>query len=286
MVNNQTETTNVTVFDYMDYREFLREWYYEAKKRYGFSYRVFSRQAGFKSSNIFKLVIDGDRNLTEDSVKRFIKGLNLGRDERDYFRNLVFFNQAKTHSEKNTYYRSLIRSKRYQELQPLAQDRYEYYSTWYHPVVRELIIAKDFDGTYGWIAERLEPHVPIEAVKKSIALLVRLGFITKSEETGLWEQATPLISSGSESDSLVLLNYHQSMFELMKEQVPRVPQSGRDVSALTLGVAKERLPQLKKRIQEFRREILQLVSDDHEPDDVVVLGIQLLPVTKSVRQKV
>ncbi len=42
-----------------------------------FSYRVFSRLAGFKSSNIFKLVMDGDRNLTEESLKKFILGLSL-----------------------------------------------------------------------------------------------------------------------------------------------------------------------------------------------------------------
>jgi uncharacterized protein (TIGR02147 family) len=89
-----------------------------------------------------------------------------------------------------------------------------------------------------------------------------------------------LVTSGVESDQLVLLNYHRSLLDLMKEQVGRVPQADRDVSALTLGVMKDRLPQLKKRIQEFRREILQMVSEDHNPDDVVLLGIQLLPVTK------
>lgn len=33
------------------------------------SLRTFSKHAGFKSPNFFKLVMDGDRNLTEDSLE-------------------------------------------------------------------------------------------------------------------------------------------------------------------------------------------------------------------------
>ncbi len=274
---------NVSVFDYMDYRAFLRDWYESAKERYGFSYRVFSRQAGFKSSNIFKLVMDGERNLTEESLKKFIKGIKLERPEREHFRNLVFFNQAKTHAEKNAYYKKLIRSQRYSQLEPLAQDRYEYFSTWYHPVVRELIISKDFDGSIEWLAKRLQPEVSPAQVKKSVELLARLHFIERDAVTNKWKQATPLVTSGAEADSLVLLNYHQSLFDLLKGQLPEVEQKERDVSALTLGIIKERVPQIKKRIQEFRREILQLVADDDNPDDVVLLSIQMLPVTKHER---
>jgi uncharacterized protein (TIGR02147 family) len=270
----------INIFSYQDFRKFLREWYLSSKEKYGFSYRVFSRLAGFTSSNIFKLVMEGRRNLTEDSIKKFAKGLKLSRAEAEYFRTLVLFNQAEKHEEKNLYYQKLIRTQRVQELQPLIQDRYEYYSTWYHPVIRELVVAKDFDGTMEWIARRLEPEVSAAQARKSIELLERMHFIKKDPETHRWSQDAPLVTSGVESDQLVLLNYHRSLLELMKEQVGRVPQAERDVSALTLGVMKDRLPQLKKRIQEFRREILQMVSEDHNPDDVVLLGIQLLPVTK------
>lgn len=270
----------INIFSYQDFRKFLKDWYQSSKEKYGFSYRVFSRLAGFTSSNIFKLVMEGRRNLTEDSIKKFAKGLKLNRAEAEYFRTLVLFNQAEKHEDKNLYYQKLIRTQRVQELQPLIQDRYEYYSTWYHPVIRELVVAKDFDGTMEWIAKRLEPEVSAAQVRKSTELLERMHFIKKDPETHRWSQDSPLVTSGVESDQLVLLNYHRSLLDLMKEQVGRVPQAERDVSALTLGVMKDRLPQLKKRIQEFRREILQMVSEDHNPDDVVLLGIQLLPVTK------
>ena len=72
-----TKKNDITInlFRYDDYRKFLKDWYNNAKASRGsFSFRTFSKRAGFKSTNIFKLVMDGDRNLTEESLPNFIKG--------------------------------------------------------------------------------------------------------------------------------------------------------------------------------------------------------------------
>ncbi len=278
--------TEVSVFDYLDYRKFLREWLENAKVAYGFSYRVFSRQAGFRSPSIFKLVMDGDRNLTDDSLKKFIKGLNLSKPEREYFRNLVHFNQAKSHTEKNTFYRKLISSREYSKLKPIVKDQYEYFSTWYHPVVRELVISPDFDGKLEWIGKQINPQISTDKVKRSVELLERLGFIERTDNGNppIWQQSTPLVTSGPEAVTVPLFNYHRSVLELVRNQMTEVEGERRDVSALTLGVVRERLPQIKKKIQEFRSEILKLVSSDTEPEEVVLLSMQLLPVTRSDKQ--
>ncbi len=194
---------------------------------------------------------------------------------------MVLFNQSDTHAEKNVFYRKLIRSQRYSQLKPLAKDQYDYYSTWYHAVIRELIISPEFDGTFEWIAKRVDPEISKSQVTKSVEILERLGFIERvnGDQPAVWRQSTPLITTGPESAELALLNYHQSVLELIKTRLPLVRQEKRDVSALTLGVVRERLPQLKKKIQEFRTEVLKLVASDDEPEEVVLLSMQLLPVT-------
>ena len=65
-----------------------------------------------------------------------------------------------------------------------------------------------------------------------------------------------------------------------------VPGERRDISAMTLGVAKDRLPQIKRAIQQFRQEILKLVSEDHSPEEVVQVNIYMFPVTKAPGGKV
>src|SRR5262245_22843026 len=108
-LSSQEMTEDVPLFQYFDYRDFLRDRYRVLKARRRFSYRLFARRAGFRSSNIFKLVMEGRRNLTEKSSRMFAKGLRLNRSEGEYFRELVLFNQAATHEEKNERYRQLLR---------------------------------------------------------------------------------------------------------------------------------------------------------------------------------
>ncbi len=276
-----TKKNDITInlFRYDDYRKFLKDWYNNAKASRGsFSFRTFSKRAGFKSTNIFKLVMDGDRNLTEESLPNFIKGLKLNKQEQEFFRNLVLFNQAKNHVQKDYHYQRLLQSRKFNKLKPIDKRHYEYCSTWYHAVVRELIVSNKFDGTAQWIVDRIRPALTLMQIEKSIDLLERLGFINKTDD-GKWKQATPLLSTGSEVSSLILMNYHSNLLDLTKERLSNVLSTDRDISSMTLGVTKESLSVLKKRIQDFRKEIMKYVSTDTNPDNVVQLNIQMYPVT-------
>ena len=93
------------IFDYLDYRAFLRDMFkYRKQQAKHFSYRFFARKSGFKSPNFLKLVTDGDRNLSYESITKVAKGFSLKKQEQEYFEYLVLMNQAGTHDEKNRYY--------------------------------------------------------------------------------------------------------------------------------------------------------------------------------------
>lgn len=275
----------ISVFQYADYRAFLSDWFLEAKKNNPlFSHRAFARMAGFHSSNFLMLVMQGKRNLTVGSLQQMQAGLQLNKQEQEFFRNLVLFNQAGTHSERNLYYKKLLQSRRYQRLQPIERKKYEYYSTWYHPVVRELIVSRACDGTPEWVAAHINPSITLDQSKKSIKLLESLGFI---ERVGpdRWKQTNTILSTGPEIQSVVIHNYHKALLDLSKHMMDRISMRYRDVSAVTVGVKKERIAEIRKKIIDFRREILQLVSEDEEPEEVAQLNIQFFPVTRGIAQK-
>ena len=97
--------SKINLFTYLDYRKFLKDWYTQAKKeRSSFSFRVFSKRAGFESPNFFKLVMDGKRNLTAKSLPKFIVGLKLNKQEQEFFQSLVAYTQASTHEEKDEHW--------------------------------------------------------------------------------------------------------------------------------------------------------------------------------------
>lgn len=271
--------SSIKLFEYGDYRQYLKDWFRAAKaERRSYSFRSFSKKAGFRTSNFLLLVMQGKRNLTEDSLKKVVVGLDLNRQEQEFFRNLIFFNQAKTHPDKNLYYQRLLQSRKFSQLKAIEKRQYEYYSTWYHPVVRELVASKDYDGSPEWIAQRLSPQITPVQVAKSIELLEGLGFIRKNGN-GRWVQTDVVISTGPELNSVIVHNYHKALLDLAKSVMDQPSMKDRDVSALTLGVRRERVAEIRSRIRRFREELLSLASQDTEPEEVVQLNLQFFPVT-------
>lgn len=275
---------SANLYTYLDYRAYLRDWY-EAAKDSGkhFSFRAFSKRAGFQSPNFFKLVMDGSRNLTEESLSKFVVGLRLSKPEAEFFRNLVFFTQAKTHDEKNLFYKRLMQSKEFSHLKSLEKNQYEYYSTWYHPVIRELIASPDFDGTTEWLARKVYPTILPEQAEQSLRLLENLKLIKKVGGRR-WKQTSALVTTGPEVASLTLMNYHQTLLGLARDMLPLIPAAQRDISSITLGISKDKLADLKKKIQAFRQEVLKFVSLEEKPESVVLMNIQLFPVTQPVQK--
>ncbi|OGQ08544.1 MAG: hypothetical protein A3G32_00075 [Deltaproteobacteria bacterium RIFCSPLOWO2_12_FULL_40_28] len=273
-------TLEINLFEYRDYRKFLCDYYdYAKKNRRGFSFRLFSFKAGFASPNFLKRVMEGDRSLTPESIEKCIIALGLNKQEAEFFRYLVDYTQAGD-QEKNQFLSKMVRSRKVAEISPLEKDRYEYYSSWYHPVVRELVVSNYYDGTPASLSVLIRPSLTESQVEKSIELLVRLGFIKKRGKG--YCQSSSLVTTGAESLEASLMHYHQNLLKLSHDLLPQIKPAERDVSALTLGIAKGRLPIIKKKVQEFRMEILKLVADDLNPEEVVLLNIQLLPVTQKI----
>ena len=72
------DTDRIDVFDYLDYRAFLRDFYADMKRTgRGFAFRSFSRRARLVSPNHLKRVMDGDRNLTHEMAERFAVACGL-----------------------------------------------------------------------------------------------------------------------------------------------------------------------------------------------------------------
>lgn len=98
----------LTIDQYTDYRLYLKDLFNAYKEsKPGFSYRSFAKAANLSSPSFLKLVMDGKRNLTDESIDKFIIGLQIPSRDAEIFRTLVKFNQAKSNDEKIRNYRVL-----------------------------------------------------------------------------------------------------------------------------------------------------------------------------------
>jgi uncharacterized protein (TIGR02147 family) len=274
-----------TIFEYMDYREYLRNLFDKRKTDNPYySYRLFSQKAGFKSPNFLKLVVDGKRNLTKESVFRVAKAFGLNKSESDYLENLVFLNQSKTLDEKNLYLSRVMRHRVKCDPRLLESSEYEYYSQWYNPVICELVSAGVFSGDYRKIASAVVPAITAVEAEKSVELLLKLGLLEKKDD-GTFTRTSASFTTGPQVRSVAVANYHKAMMRLAAESIERIAASDRDISSVTVAVSHDTYRMIREKLQRIRRELLELAEADKNPERVVQLNLQLFPLSGNLQQE-
>jgi uncharacterized protein (TIGR02147 family) len=274
---------SVNIFEYLDYRAFLRAFYAQQKRKSAaFSHRAFSRRAGLRSSNYLSLIMKGERDLSSEMAPRFAKACGLGKGEADFFCDLVLYCQAKTTDEKTRHHERLARFRKFREAHQLDGEQTAYHQHWYIPALRELASLPGFDPDPKWIASMLEPPISPRQATEALETLCRLGLLVPGEQ-GKLRQAQPLVTTGPGPLGHQIFVYHRAMIDLAKRALDDLPREERDISCLTLCVSEATLPRLKQRIRDFRRELLQLAEVDAQAERVVQLNFQLFPLSRRAR---
>jgi uncharacterized protein (TIGR02147 family) len=269
-----------SIFDYSNYRTFLKDYYEERKSAEGYTYRDFSKETGMNSSSWLMHLIRGTKNLSDDTTLRISNSIKLRKHEAEYFELLVRFTQAVDSEAKNTFFRKMIELKKRLNIIRIGEEQYEYYTKWYHPVIRSLINKVEWNDNFSILAKYLLPQITPGEAKKSVALLIKLGFIGQ-DPAGKWIQKNEMISTGDEVMSLNIVNYHKQVTRLAENAFERTAIEWRDISSLTLGINKEDVKAVKARIQQFRREIMEMARASENADRVYQLNFQFFPVSKS-----
>ena len=273
------------IFEYTNYRDFLRDSYVFLKETTGyFSYRYFSKKAGFSSPNYLKLVIEGDRNISEDSVHRFSMAFKLKTKEADFFERLVAFTQASNNSEKAEYALKILQSKIYQQLHPLTKDRLEYYSRWYQIGVRELALCKNIKNDPAWVAQQFRPSLSEKQARDAIDSLIRLGMLKENKSKNLVACEQNVTTPNEVTSSLVAI-YHKEMMDKAKLSIDITDKKEREISSICVPVSEKTFEKMKNRIQDFKKELIALASEDQDPEQVYQLNLQLFPLTNKVGAK-
>jgi uncharacterized protein (TIGR02147 family) len=271
---------SLSIYDYTDYRRYLRDYYEEQKKRNPvFSYRFFARRAGYNSSGLYKDIVDGRTGITRSLILRFAMAMKLSSKQQEYFETMVYFNEAKTIEEKKLYFERLMK---YHSSKAFRVDaaRYEYYSKWYYIAVRELLSIGDFADDYASIARALDPPIRTEQAKKAITILLKLDLIRKNIN-GYYKAVDRILTTGPEIKSLTVANFQKVMMDQAKEAIDRHPLTHRDISTVTFSVSNDTYNDIKAELVACRKRILAMVEQDENEDRVCQLNMQLFPLTRN-----
>jgi uncharacterized protein (TIGR02147 family) len=267
------------ILRYTNYRKFLQDYYrFQKQADPHFSFRYFAKKAKFPSHGLFKYLMDGKRNLSKKTMIKLTLALGFGKEQANYFENLVFFNQAQALEEKQFYYNRLLKVPGESTFKKLEASQLQIFRKWYTIAIREMLNLQEFRKNPAWIAGRLLPRVEVREVEESLSLLLASGLINRTANG--YEPADPDITTDDEVKSFLVKGYHSQMLKMASWAQDEIAGRERDISSVCFAIKESELPNLKKQIQLMRKELHKFAAVKGEGERIVQVNLQLFPLTK------
>ena len=269
------------IIEYTDFRKFMRDFYEERKRCSAFSWREFSKIAGFSSPSYMKVVCDGNSKLSRIGVERTGAAMGLAGFEMDYFRAMVKFGQADVELKKVAAYEEMLSIAKVYKVRVLEGDLFEFYDTWRNPVLRELAPLMP-GATPGELAKMCYPEVSAQEVQESLAFLTKAGLLKKTE--GKLVQSETSVKGSNDATRLAMRGMHRMMSQLATPAL-ELPVEERNFSGVTMGLSRESYSKIENLLDEFRRKIIAVAAEEKNVEQVYRLNLQLFPLTKNVKER-
>ncbi|MBF0430787.1 MAG: TIGR02147 family protein [Fibrobacteria bacterium] len=270
----------VSIYDYYNYREFLRDLYKETKEQNSrFSCRYIAQKAGFSSTGFFTKIIQGKTNISFKTVLGLAKVFKLKKHETTYFELLVQYTQAKTHDEKKRHFERVLAIRR-SKVKDLDESQYALFNKWYYGAIRELLDFTLVKDDVEQLAKLLNPPITTAQAKDSLKILEQIGLIQKNPD-GYYERSELAVSTGKEWSSLAITNFQKMMLNLAELSFESVPKKYRDISTLTLSISSDTFKRVQERLSACRREILEMAKNDNFTEHVYQVNMQVFPLTNT-----
>ena len=270
------------IIEYSDFRQYMRDYYEERKRRSVFSWREFSKIAGFTSSSYMKVVCDGKSKLSRVGVERTGAAMGLVGFEMEYFRAMVEYGQAATEAKKKAAYEKMLGIAKVHKVRVMEGDLFEFYDSWQNPVVRELAPLMP-GATPGEMAKMCYPEVSAVEVQKSLNFLMKAGLLKKAGDNA-FELAETSIRGTPDATRLALRGMHREMSKLATPAI-NLPVEERHFSGVTMGLSRESFNKIENVLDECRRKIVAIAAEDKNIDQVYRLNLQLFPLTKKAKER-
>jgi uncharacterized protein (TIGR02147 family) len=266
------------IFEYIDYRRYLRDAYEERRKENPkFSYRFIAGKVGFSSPGFFANVLSGKKDISLKLVLKFAELFKLGRKEKEYFETLVLFNKATGASEKKEYLDRLLQL-RGGKVKKVEAHQWEYFEKWQHAVVRELIALKPFRGDFKALAAMVNPPITAAEARKSVELLERLELIRKGMD-GAYERTDAAISAGDAISKALLGAFQLQAMDLARHAMENLPSGTRNFSTLTMSVSGPTYLAMLEELRAFRRRLLEMAEASEQADRVYHMNFHVFPLS-------
>jgi uncharacterized protein (TIGR02147 family) len=292
-INTKVKTPKITsegqppvLSSYMDFRTYLEDFLaFKRSQKLGirkYSISDFAAAADLKSPQYLKLVIERQRNLSEDGVFKFCKALGLNKEDSQEFLYLVFYNQATQPKE------------RYQYLQKLSEFRAKSVDGIQSPQWLKVILYSICEGMGGEYSvddfkNLLGDKCKLNELKECLDELVKDKAIVASESednTLVYKKSLGQNTFSNDIPIAVIKKIQSDLLLLALESLFSDSSKDRDLGSFSIALTAKEFEDTKFEIRKFRKSLLKnfLMKREQNPGErVYQVQFQIFPVTKDLK---
>jgi uncharacterized protein (TIGR02147 family) len=272
-----TKTSDLSVFDYTDYRAFLRD-FLSARKRASprFSLRSFCARVNpsLASSGLLSGVLNNKKNLGPTLRADFARALDLKTREAQYFELLVQFNQAGDVRLKSRLFAQLS-GYRHSRAKLIYERQFRFFTQWYYAVVWNYFGVRQNVKSAAEIADALRPRLTPSQVQDAIRLLLDLGLIKRLANG--YAVTENHLSTEPEFRGLEAIPYSEMFLDLAAGALHNIEPEERKFGILVFSASQTTVDRIRDKIDALSAEVQDLIDRDDHPDGIYSFCFQLFP---------
>ncbi len=238
------------------------EWLKRRAKNTAFSQRAFARFLGISPASLSDILL-GKRDLSPKMALQIAQRCELDIHQRKKFLASVLphdlWDQGGEQAEIF-----------------LTPEEFASICDWEYSAILNIAAFDQNSADTTWMAASL--GVPVARVESALEQLIDLNLIEIQEGRLLRNDA--LIRIESDIPSQTIQRFQKQILEKTAASLEKDSISARDVTAMTMAVNPEKIPEAKRLIAEFQNKLLALMGEGNK-SAVYALLVNLIPLTRS-----
>lgn len=277
--------------DYLNYRDFLRAFYlYKREKtknnhrRYNYSF--FSAAANIRSPNYLRLIIEGQRNLSEEMALKFARAMQLNKEATEEFLLMVNYGQETDPMLRNQYLKSLsdFRLQKSLRLGTINKKVLEKFPNWIGWILYALMDQEGARFTPSDLKILLRNKASETEIQNALNKLIEAGEIVINAETGEMKKGRTLGDASEDIPVDLIRRLQTQLMSLGLESLFQDSPVDREFGTLTLSLTKKEFEELRFQLRKFRKQVHKdnsIQRMQSKGERVYQLNLQLYPVSDS-----
>lgn len=275
--------------DYLNYRDFLRSFYLYKRemtkshhRRYNYSF--FSAAADIRSPNYLRLIIEGQRNLSEEMAFKFARAMQLNKESTDEFVLMVLYSQETDPMLRNQYLKTLsdFRLQKSLRLGVIDKKVLEKVPNWIGWILFALLDQEGARFTSSTLKHLLRNKASETEIQNALNKLLESGELVLDAETGAIKKGRSQGDAGDDIPSDLIRRLQTQLMSLGLESLFQDSPLDREFGTLTLSLTKKEFEDLRFQLRKFRKQIHKdnsIQRMQSKGERVYQLNLQLYPVT-------